>query len=49
MAFLYSTYIVLNAVLSALLGKVIDNDFVKNGNILSSLNRVAGYVPVLLQ
>ncbi|KAF9445895.1 MFS general substrate transporter [Macrolepiota fuliginosa MF-IS2] len=42
MAFLYSTYIVLNAILSAVLGKVIDNDFVKNGNIESSLMRVGG-------
>jgi len=42
MAFLYSTYIVLNAVLSTLLGKVLDNDQVKHGNIIWSLKMVAG-------
>ena len=42
MAFLYSSYIVMNAVLSATLGKVIDHDFTAHGNIESSLRRVAG-------
>ncbi|KAF8651045.1 hypothetical protein AX16_004908 [Volvariella volvacea WC 439] len=42
MAFLYSTYIVLNAVLSAVLGGVIDRDFNKNGNIIESLKHVGG-------
>lgn len=42
MAFLYSSYIVMNAVLSTLLGKVIDNDFTKNKNIYSALKRVGG-------
>ncbi|TFK68770.1 MFS general substrate transporter [Pluteus cervinus] len=42
MAFLYSTYIVLNAVLSTVLGKVMDNDFAKNNNILWSLKTVGG-------
>jgi MFS family permease len=42
MAFLYSTYIVLNAVLSSVLGKVIDRDFTANGNIHNALIHVAG-------
>ncbi|KAH9476842.1 hypothetical protein JR316_0010758 [Psilocybe cubensis] len=42
MAFLYSTYIVLNAVFSSVLGKVFDRDFSKNGNILHSLKTVGG-------
>ena len=42
MAFLYSSYIVLNAVLSTLLGKVIDKDFTKNKNIIYSLKTVGG-------
>jgi hypothetical protein len=42
MAFLYSSYIVMNAVLSSVLGKVIDNDFNAHGNIVSSLRRVGG-------
>ena len=42
MAFLYSSYIVMNAVLSATLGKVIDHDFTAHNNIESSLRRVGG-------
>ncbi|KAF8651057.1 hypothetical protein AX16_004920 [Volvariella volvacea WC 439] len=42
MAFLYSTYIVLNAVLSSVLGGVIDRDFTKNKNIVESLKHVGG-------
>ncbi|PPQ82284.1 hypothetical protein CVT25_008434 [Psilocybe cyanescens] len=42
MAFLYSTYIVLNAVFSSVLGKVFDKDFTKNGNIIYSLKMVGG-------
>ncbi|KAF9446584.1 MFS general substrate transporter [Macrolepiota fuliginosa MF-IS2] len=42
MAFLYSTYIVLDAVLSTLLGRVIDNDWVNHNNIKSSLTHVGG-------
>lgn len=41
-AFLYSTYIVCNAVFSSVLGSVIDKDFKKNKNILSSLRTVGG-------
>jgi len=42
MAFLYSSYIVLNAILSSVLGTVIDKDFTAHGNIISSLQRVGG-------
>lgn len=42
MAFLYSSYIVMNAVLSSVLGTVIDKDFTAHNNITSSLQRVAG-------
>jgi MFS family permease len=43
MAFLYSTYIVLNAVFSSVLGKVIDKDSEKfKGDIHRSLRQVAG-------
>jgi len=42
MAFLYSSYIVMNAILSSTLGKVIDKDFTKNANIYKSLQQVAG-------
>lgn len=42
MAFLYSTYIVINAVLSVVLGRVFDNDFTKNGNIRFGLKMVGG-------
>ncbi|KXN81566.1 hypothetical protein AN958_03903 [Leucoagaricus sp. SymC.cos] len=42
MAFLYSTYIVLYAILGTVLGKIIDNDFVRFGNIQSSLVCVGG-------
>ena len=41
-AFLYCTYIVMNAVLSPALGGVIDRDFNQNGNILKSLYTVGG-------
>jgi len=44
MAFLYSTYIVINAVLSVVLGRVFDNDFTKNGNIRFGLKMVGGWV-----
>jgi len=44
MAFLYSSYIVINAVLSAVLGKVIDKDFTEHNNIIYSLKMVGGYV-----
>jgi hypothetical protein len=42
MAFLYSSYIIMNAVLSSVLGKVIDVDFAAHKNIKESLQRVAG-------
>ncbi|KAJ3514270.1 hypothetical protein NLJ89_g2469 [Agrocybe chaxingu] len=42
MAFLYSTYIVLNAVFSSVLGRVIDHDQRDNGNIIQSLRTVGG-------
>lgn len=42
-AFLYSTYIVLNAVFSSVLGAVIDKDFKATGNIQNSLAHVGGY------
>jgi hypothetical protein len=42
MAFLYSGYIVLNAVLSTLLGRVIDRDNRENGNIFTALTQVGG-------
>ena len=42
MAFLYSSYIVLNAILSSVLGTVIDHDFAVDGNIVNSLKRVGG-------
>lgn len=42
MAFLYSGYIVLNAVLSTLLGRVIDKDYRENDNIFTALTQVAG-------
>jgi len=47
MAFLYSSYIVINAVLSSELGKVIDRDFLKHNNIIYSLQMVGGYAPPL--
>lgn len=43
-AFLLSSTIVINAVLSSVLGKVIDRDFVRNGNIFAALSQVGGYV-----
>jgi hypothetical protein len=42
MAFLYSGYIVLNAVLSTLLGRVIDRDYRTNDNIFTALTQVGG-------
>ena len=42
MAFLYSGYIVLNAVLSTVLGRVIDKDNRENGNIYTALTQVGG-------
>lgn len=42
MAFLYTSYIVMNSILSTVLGKVIDKDFTKNGNIYHSLQTVGG-------
>ena len=42
MAFLYSSYIVMNAVFSAVLGHVIDNDFKDHANIINALRGVAG-------
>jgi hypothetical protein len=42
MSFLYSSYIVLYAVLSSALGKIMDHDKTTNGNIISSLTRVGG-------
>ncbi|KAF5334910.1 hypothetical protein D9611_010003 [Ephemerocybe angulata] len=42
MAFLYATYIVVNAVLSTVLGKVIDKDFKEHKNIVKSLEMVGG-------
>jgi hypothetical protein len=44
MAFLYSSYIVMYAVLGVLLGRVFDNDFTAHKNIISSLRRNARYV-----
>jgi len=41
-ACLYSIYIILNAVLSALLGRVIDKDFTAHNNIHNALVSVAG-------
>ncbi|KAF9474513.1 MFS general substrate transporter [Pholiota conissans] len=42
MAFLYSSYIVANAILSSVLGSVFDTDFTKHGNILWALKTVGG-------
>jgi len=42
MAFLYSSYIILYAILSTLLGKVVDNDWSVHGNIVSALQRIGG-------
>jgi hypothetical protein len=42
MAFLYSSYIILYAILGPLLGKVVDKDFERNGNIYKALVRIAG-------
>jgi len=42
MAFLYASYVVFNAVLSSVLGKVIDSDFVATRTITASLRQVGG-------
>jgi len=42
MAFLYSSYIVIYAILSVLLGKIVDSDFAAHGNIISALRRIGG-------
>ena len=42
MAFLYSSYITMNAILSSVLGTIIDGDFERYGNITNSLKRVGG-------
>jgi hypothetical protein len=42
MAFLYSSYVILNAVLSSVLGTVIDNDFITTGTIYNALVEVGG-------
>ncbi|GAA5822424.1 hypothetical protein JCM11251_006334 [Rhodosporidiobolus azoricus] len=42
MAFLYSSYVVMNAVLSSVLGKVIDRDYTENRSIYNSLQQVGG-------
>lgn len=42
MSFLYASYIVFNAVLSSVLGKVIDNDYVRTRTITNSLRQVGG-------
>jgi len=42
MAFLYSSYITMNAILSSVLGTIFDDDFTAHGNIQSSLRRVGG-------
>lgn len=42
MSFLYASYIVFNAVLSSVLGKVIDRDFVATRTITNSLRQVGG-------
>ncbi|KAK4050849.1 hypothetical protein OIV83_003271 [Microbotryomycetes sp. JL201] len=42
MAFLYSSYIVINAVMSTLMGRVIDRDLKANGNIYNALTQVGG-------
>ena len=44
MALLYTTYIILNAVLSTVLGRVIDQDFTANKNIYTALGQIGGYV-----
>ncbi|KAJ2913947.1 hypothetical protein MD484_g6478, partial [Candolleomyces efflorescens] len=44
MAFLYTTYIVLYAALSVVLGHIIDVDEDTNGNIIQSLKTVGGFV-----
>ncbi|GAA5896808.1 hypothetical protein JCM8208_007096 [Rhodotorula glutinis] len=42
MAFLFSSYVVFNAVLSSILGKVIDRDLITNGTIYNALVQVGG-------
>lgn len=42
MSFLYALYIVFNAVLSYVLGKIVDRDSVATGTITNSLRQVGG-------
>lgn len=42
MSFLYSSYIVMNAVFSSVLGAVVDKEFTAEGNIYTSLQMVGG-------
>ncbi|KAK4050723.1 hypothetical protein OIO90_004945 [Microbotryomycetes sp. JL221] len=42
MSFLYSSYIVINAILSTLLGRVVDRIYVRDGNIHAALQQVGG-------
>ena len=42
MSFLYSSYIIINAVLSSVLGSIIDADFTANRNIYSALTKICG-------
>lgn len=42
MAFLYSAYVIINAILSSVLGRVIDNDYITTGNIYNALVEVGG-------
>lgn len=44
MAILYVATILLNAMIATLLGRVIDRDFVANGNIFKALEQVGGCV-----
>lgn len=44
MAILYVATILLNAMIATLLGRVIDRDFVANGNIFKALEQVGGSV-----
>lgn len=42
MGFLFSSYVILNAILSSVLGKVIDDDFTFNRTIYNALTQVGG-------
>lgn len=42
MAFLFSTYIIVYAVLGSLLGKVIDSMFAQDKNVIRALKTVGG-------